>query len=163
MTDVGPLQHYRRAALLGLLGGVVIIYLALVGIMERFAERPVITDLLTLGLFAPALGLLIFAYRATVPERAWAGPPLAPLHVIGTGLTAGVAGGALAAAFVLVNDTIDLTGVFVNAGPGVLEILGVGLTPAWLGPIVLGVGLGLAAGLIKLLPGRFRGPLIVDR
>ncbi len=162
MTTTGSLQHYRRAAQLGLLGGVVIIYLALVGIMERFAERPVITDYLTLGLFAPAVGLLIFAYRATVPNRAWTGPPLTPLHVMGTALTAGLAGGTLTAAFLFVNEAVDLTGVFVNAGPPVAEILGLGLTPPWLGPLVLGLGLGIGAGLLRLIPGRIRGPLIAS-
>jgi branched-chain amino acid transport system permease protein len=161
MTSTGSGQHYRRAIGLGLLGGVVVIYLALVGIMERFAERPVITDVLTLGLFAPALALLVLAYRATVPPRTWVGPPLTPLQVMGTALTAGLAGGALTAAFLFINEAVDLTGVFVNAGPSIAAILSLGLTPVWLGPLVLGLGLGVAAGLLRLLPGLFRGPLIV--
>ncbi|HEY8170234.1 MAG TPA: hypothetical protein VIH24_03925, partial [Candidatus Limnocylindria bacterium] len=136
MTSTGSGQHYRRAIGLGLLGGVVVIYLALVGIMERFAERPVITDVLTLGLFAPALALLVLAYRATVPPRTWVGPPLTPLQVMGTALTAGLAGGALTATFLFINEAVDLTGVFVNAGPSIAAILSLGLTPVWLGPLV---------------------------
>jgi branched-chain amino acid transport system permease protein len=161
MTPTGSMHHYRRAALSGLLGGVVVIYLALVGIIERFEGRPVLTDLVTLGLLAPALGIFIFAYRATSPGKGWYGPPLAPMHVIGTGLVAGVAGGGLAALFLVLNDALPLNEVLANARPAVSEIVGLGLTPAALGPLLLGVGLGLVAGLLRLTPARLRGPLIV--
>jgi branched-chain amino acid transport system permease protein len=160
MTDTGTFQHYRRALLLGLLGGVVIIYLALVGIVERFEERPVLSDLLTLGLLAPSLGLLVLAYRATSPGRTWFGPPLAASHVLGTGLVAGLAGGGLTAAFLLLNEALPLNEILVNARPPVSAILGLGLTPPALGPVALGAGLGLAAALLRLTPVRFRSPLI---
>ncbi len=159
MTATGPLQHYRRAVLLGLLGGVVIIYLALVGIIERFEGRPVLTGLVTLGLLAPALGLLIFAYRATSPGKTWFGPPLPSIHVLGTGLVGGLAGGALAALFLVLNDALPLNEVLVNARPPVSEIIGLGMSPAALGPLLLGAGLGLAAGLLRVTPGRIRGPV----
>jgi branched-chain amino acid transport system permease protein len=161
MTDTGTFQHYRRALLLGLLGGVVIIYLALVGIVERFEARPVLAELVTLGILAPALGLLILAYRATSPGKSWFGPPLAPAHVVGTGLVAGVAGGALTAAFLVLNDSVPLHEVLVNAREQVSAILGLGLTPSALGPLLLGVGLGLVAAALRLTPERLRGPLIV--
>ena len=161
MTDTGNLQHYRRAALLGLLGGVVIIYLALVGIVERFEPRPVLNELLTLGLLAPALGLLVLAYRATSPPKTWFGPPLSAAHVVGTGLVAGLAGGGLTSAFLLLNEALPLDEVLINARQPVSDILGLGLTPPALGPLVMGAGLGLAAALLRLTPARFRGPLMV--
>jgi branched-chain amino acid transport system permease protein len=161
MTVTGPLQHYRRAALLGLVGGVVIVYLALVGIVERFEGRPVVTDLFTLGVLAPALGLLVLAYRATAPGKNWFGPPLAAVHVLGTGLAAGLAGGGLTALFIVLNDNVPLNEVLVNARPPVSEILGLGLDPAFLGPLLLGAGLGVVAVVLRLTPPRVRGSLVV--
>jgi branched-chain amino acid transport system permease protein len=159
MTGAAP--HYRRAALLGLLGGFVIVYLALVGIVERFEERPILTGLLTLGVLAPAIGLFVLAYRATSPGRLWTGPPLPAAHVVGTGLTAGLAGGALVAAFLVANESIDLSDILVNARPSVTAILGFGLVPPAIGPLIMGAGLGLGASLLRLTPPRIRGPLIV--
>src|ERR687891_354233 len=95
------LRHYRRAVALGLLGGAVVIYLALVGIVERFETRNILAGVVTLGITAPAIALLIFTYRATRPPAQWTDAPLPPVHTVGSGLFAGLAGGALAAAFVL--------------------------------------------------------------
>ena len=155
------LNPYRTAVGLGLIGGVVVIYLALVGIIEDFAERPVITDFVTLGLVAPALALLILAYRATAPTPDWQGPPPGPLNTVGRGVVAGLAGGLLTGAFVAFISAVDITFMFVNATPTVTEILSLGLTPPALGPLVLGLGLGLTAGLLRLVPRPVRGPLII--
>ncbi len=155
------LNPYRTAAGLGLIGGVVVVYLALVGIIEDFAERPVITDFVTLGIVAPAIALLILAYRATAAPPDWQGSPPTPLNTVGRGVVAGLAGGLLTAAFVALITTVDITFMFVNATPTVTEILSLGLTPPALGPIVLGLGLGLTAGLLRLVPRPVRGPLII--
>ena len=153
-------QHYRRAVFLGLLAGVVIIYLALVGMVERFETRGVITDLLNLGILAPAIALLILTYRATARSKLWTGPPLPNAHVIGSGLAAGVAGGGLASAFLVANDTLPLGDILVNASPSLSGILGLGIEPAAIAPLALGVGIGLVSGLLRLLARRLRGPII---
>ncbi len=148
-----------RPVSLGLIGAAVVIYLALVGIVEDFAERALITDSITLGLAAPAIALFILVYRATAPEASWQGPP-SPARAITNGVVAGLAGGLLTAAFVAFITAVDVTFMFVNATENVTEILGLGLTPAALGPIVLGLALGIAAGLLRLVPTSVRRPLM---
>jgi len=153
-------QHYRRAAALGLLGGVIIIYLALVGIVERFETRGVITGILNLGILAPAIALFILTYRATARSKLWTGPPLPNLHVLGSGLAAGIAGGGLAAAFVVANDTLPLGDILVNATPSLSAILGMGIEPAAIVPLAMGAVIGGVAGLLRLLTRRLRGPIM---
>ena len=160
MTDT-ILPHYRRAALLGLLGGVIIMYLALVGIVERFETRSVLTGFLNLGVLAPSIGMFILAYRATGRPSVWAGPPLPRGHVLGSGLVAGLAGGGLVAAFVLAIDALPLSDILVNAKRPVALILSLGVEPPALGVLALGVGLGLAAALLRLLSRRLRRPIVM--
>ena len=49
MTQMSTVAWLRRAAITGVIGGVVLVYLALVGLIEAFADRDVITGILTLG------------------------------------------------------------------------------------------------------------------
>ena len=160
MTDT-ILPHYRRAALLGLVGGVIVIYLALVGIVERFETRSVLTGLLNLGVLAPSIGVFILAYRATGRPSAWAGAALPRGHVLGSGLVAGLAAGGLAAALVFAIDALPLSDILVNATRPVALVLSLGLEPPALGVFALGVALGLAAGLLRLLSRKLRRPIVM--
>ncbi|HEX5578415.1 MAG TPA: leucine/isoleucine/valine transporter permease subunit, partial [Candidatus Limnocylindria bacterium] len=156
--DRSLVAQYRRAILLGLIGGVIVIYLALVGIVERFEARPIITDYLTFGILAPALGLLIPSYRATRPRSPDVALPA--LHAAGSGIAAGFAGGVLAGGFVFLNSTVDLSGMFVNATANLSEVLGLGFEPAAIGPVVLGLLMGVFAAVLCLIPSRVRGPVL---
>ena len=49
MIEMSTVAWLRRAAVIGVIGGVVLVYLALVGLVEAFSERDVITNVLTLG------------------------------------------------------------------------------------------------------------------
>ncbi len=92
-------RFYLRAVGLGALGALVVVYLALVGMVARFEARGIITGLLTLGLLAPALGVFVFAYRATEPPKTWEEERPALPHVIGAALVAGLVAGVLVALF----------------------------------------------------------------
>ena len=67
------------------------IYLALIGIVERFQPRNVITDLVTLGLLAPAIIVLVMAYRAAIPPRSW-GAPMPSAGLTGKSVGSGKSG-----------------------------------------------------------------------
>src|SRR3970040_1155281 len=90
----------RPAVSAGLVGGVVMLYLAAVGLIEAFVEREVITGYLALGrlmLYAPPLlvGYWIAGRVATAPRR------------VVSGLVAGAAAGALFAAGFLVASALS--------------------------------------------------------
>jgi uncharacterized membrane protein len=57
-------SELRSSAALGLIAGVILIYLCLVGIVEAFAERNVVTNLFTLGRVMLALPPLVVGYVA---------------------------------------------------------------------------------------------------
>lgn len=65
MNDTMLGRFYRRAAGLGLLGTLGAVYVALIGIVERFEPRNIVTGYLTLGLLTAALVVFVTAYRAT--------------------------------------------------------------------------------------------------
>ncbi|MGH2455027.1 MAG: branched-chain amino acid ABC transporter permease [Candidatus Limnocylindria bacterium] len=155
-------RFYLRAAGLGSLGAVVTVYLALIGIVDRFQPRNVITGVLTLGLLAPALAALIFAYRATQPPRGWGVANPTPRHVAGAGLLAGLVAGVLVAAFLVLNRAVPLAEVLINATPRMENVLtvGTGLPAGALLQVAAGLALGALAVGLRLVPGRFRGPFV---
>jgi branched-chain amino acid transport system permease protein len=155
-------RFYLRAAGLGSLGAVVTLYLALIGMMERFQPRNVITGVVTLGLLVPAIAVLVFAYRATQPPRTWGESRPSAIHVVGAALLAGVVAGLLVAAFLFVNSAVALSGMLINATPRLenLLTLGNGLPVGALLQVGAGAGLGLAAAALRLLPDRLRRPLV---
>ncbi len=163
MTDQLRRRTLARAARMGGIAAIGTIYLALIGIIERFQPRNVITDLVTLGLLAPAIIVFVMAYRAAAPPRSW-GPvaPSARLAAAASIVAGGVAGTGIAL-FLLLNQAFDLRGVLVSATPRMQEILSLGLDFP-LGAIMLigaGLGLGAAAALLRVVPPAIRGPLIV--
>ncbi|HEX6129203.1 MAG TPA: leucine/isoleucine/valine transporter permease subunit, partial [Candidatus Limnocylindria bacterium] len=155
-------RFYLRAAGLGSLAAVVTIYLSLIGMVERFQPRNVITGVLTLGLLVPAIAVLIFAYRSTQPPRAWGESRPSVAHVIGASGLAGVVAGLLVAAFVIVNSQVTLSGMLINATPRLENLLtvGTGLPAGALLQVAAGAALGLAAAALRLMPGRLRRPLV---
>ena len=162
MNDTPLRRFYVRAVGLGLLGVLGSIYVALIGIVERFEPREIVTGYLTLGLLTPALVVLVVAYRATEPPRTWGAAPPSRIHVVGAALLAGLIGAAGTAAFLVLNRAAPLDAVLVNANEQMSLILGLGLEfPA--GALALlgaGLGLGAVAAALRLLAPRIRGPLI---
>ena len=57
-------SEIRNSAVLGLISGVILIYLCLVGIVEAFADRNVVTNVFTLGRVMLALPPLVVGYVA---------------------------------------------------------------------------------------------------
>jgi branched-chain amino acid transport system permease protein len=155
-------RYYVRALGLGALGALVTIYLSLIGMVASFQARNIITGVVTLGLLGPALAVLVVSYRATRPPKGWGMPRPAPPHVIGAGLLAGGVAGLLSAAFLVLNETVALNAVLVNATPRMSDALtlGTGLPTGALLLIGAGLALGLAAAGLSLTPDRLRGPLV---
>lgn len=151
-------KDWKRLIRIGLLMGLIVLVASVIGMVEKFNERPLIIDYLTLGqllLYIPAL----YAGYVSVP----AGEHRAvPLRLIG-----GVLVGFLASVFailliLLASSWPDIRNYFVNISPNLIAILtsgkGVGGGIPFLA-IEMAV-LGLVGAAIHLIPDRIRRPLV---
>ena len=141
---------------IGLLGGVVAVYLCLVGIVTTFNERPLIAGVLSLGEASLLLAWIGAGYLAA--RRAPGGTR--PAEVAAGGLAGGLAG-SLATLLVLVGSVVDLRSVFIHASPELYDLLtfGLGVAGSWI-PIAVGALVGAIAAVVVALPDSLRRPLI---
>ena len=143
----------------GLLGGLVGIFLSVIGMIEVFSKRDVIENVITLGdfmLLATALMTGFIAARSTFELF----PQKRLVNNLIAGAVAGLTTGLLLAAFVWLGTQINLRAVFLNASPALFELLTFkrGAGGVWLLP-ELGVLAGLVGALLFSLPEKFRQPI----
>ncbi len=140
---------------LGLIGGVVSVYFAVTGIVQEFATRDVIADLLSLGRLFLLVGALAFAYLAARPELDPATrtrPRPEPSKALIDGLTSGAIAGVVVAVFLLIAGAVDLRSVLLNVSPELVDTLSFGQSEA-VGALILAAGgavLGLVGGAAHL-------------
>jgi branched-chain amino acid transport system permease protein len=143
---------------LGLIGGVCLVLLSLIGMVQAFNQREIVSDVISMGqtllLFTSAF-IAYMAVKRTSPRSA--GPVLA------AGVTAGLVMAAVLALLILLGKTVNLRQVFINASPALFNLLlfqqeslgtGFGLL------LLAGALIGFLAGLLNLLPGLWRRALI---
>jgi branched-chain amino acid transport system permease protein len=148
----------------GLLGAVVSIYIALVGLYTKFADLQLVGEQITLGRLLVVAPPLLTAYVVTRPRVVGGERREVPLPV---GLTAGALAGAVAGAgFSAAIWFADWFGVerirevFISISPQLIEFLTFDLgVPA--GLVVLfavSVAGGAVGGFARTAPARLRGP-----
>ncbi len=154
----------RRAVSVGLVGGTVGVYLGAVGIIERFNERPLIVDVVTLGFSMLLIALLATGYLAARAKGPFGEDvPLPGATRLLGGLLGGAVAGAVLGVFVLLFNTVDAE-FFVNVTDTLLEeILGLGQTGATAALVLvgLGAGVGLIGAALHLLRPRDRRALLI--
>ena len=144
---------------IGLIGGVSAVLLALIGMVEAFSQRDIISNVISMGhtlLLVVALFMGYLAAKRTVEPR--------PLRILANSLLSGLVVGAFLACLVLLGHVVNLRKVFVNAMPNLYQLLtfnqelGAGIL------ILLGAGVlsGVFAGMLYLVPGLARRILIVS-
>lgn len=141
----------------GLLGGVVAIYLSLVGILTALAGRSIITGVISLGQVILLSVYILFGYTAA--QRAAGKQAKAPVAwCLLSGAIAGLIISLFLSALVVIAPAINLRSIFINASPELFQLLTFGLgVPTGLF-VLMGVGIvvgALSAGLF-LLPDRLR-------
>ena len=154
----------RRALTVGAIVGVSSIYLAMVGLVGAFAERPVVPGVGSEGDGYLTLGLLMLAAVPFIAGMYVAGRILANakgeqrLLAVGAAALSGLVGGIILGAFILVADAVELNDVFIQATPALVEVLSFGQSPivgallvTVLGAVMAGIG-----GAIQLLGRRDR-------
>ncbi|MEX0631207.1 MAG: branched-chain amino acid ABC transporter permease [Chloroflexota bacterium] len=147
----------RRAAVAGLVVGLVMLYLAGVGLIGAFADRHVVTEYLSLGqlmLLAPLLigGFAMARQAGSVVRR------------LSIGAFAGGMGGAVFALGILVVVALSpgIRGVFIRANSELVSFVFFGLDPG-LGALLMvgsGLGLGLAGASLPVVPPTVRRGLL---
>jgi branched-chain amino acid transport system permease protein len=144
---------------LGLIGGASLVLLSLIGMVEAFSQREIISEVISMGQSLLLLTAAFIAYLAGARSRQGGGQG----RVLGAGLIAGLIMAGMLALLVLVSHAINLRQVFINASPVLFQTLifqqenvggGIGLL------LLAGALTGIFASLLSLLPDWLRRVLI---
>ena len=138
---------WRRLVRVGLVAGIVALYLCLVGIVDTFSPRALIADVISLGQTALVLSGVAAGFLATRGRSLAIGPAAV------AGLLAGAVAGAVPAALMAVSSVVDVRVVFLHASATTFDVLslGLGLGGLWVPIVVLGL-VGAATGAILASP-----------
>ena len=157
----------RRAVKVGAIAGAVVVYLSLVGMVEKFSARYLVGNWVTLGNLLILLPALIAGYAASRPgpaPRAGEGEQLSPRGAAAAGLGAGAITGLVVVVAVALTQAIGqqaVRSVFSRVSPPLLDTLrfGQGLPAAAVTWLVVGALLGGIGSAYRTLPQRYRRPL----
>jgi branched-chain amino acid transport system permease protein len=149
----------RQAIKIGLIGGVVEVLLALIGMIEAFNQREIISHIISMGHTLLLLVILFMAYLSA--KRT---PRTKPLWVLTHSFISGLIVGGILTLLVILGGLINLRKVFINASPLLYQLLTFdqGVKAGIL--LLLGGGglSGLFAGLLYLAPKLLRQVLIIS-
>jgi branched-chain amino acid transport system permease protein len=151
--------NMKQAIKIGLIGGVVEVLLALIGMIEAFSQRDIISHFISMGHTLLLVVALFIAYLAA--KRT---PRPEPLRVLMNSFISGLIVGSILALLVIVGGLINLRKVFINASPLLYKLLTFDQgTKAGI-PLLLGGGAlsGLLAGLLSLAPKPYLRVLILS-
>ncbi|SEE48308.1 branched-chain amino acid transport system permease protein [Rhizobiales bacterium GAS191] len=153
--EQSPLE---RALRIGLIFGVVAVYISVVGILSLIDARWIIVGVASLG-DAALIAIGLGAGATVAARRASAAfPPL-----VLPSLVAGAVAGGLLALLALAIQFLDLRPIFIALSPALLGTLTFGLGVP-LGPAILvgaGALLGLLGAALSLAPATIRKPVVV--
>lgn len=145
---------------LGALGGIVAVYVALVGMFEVFAKRDIISGVIDMG---RTLMLLSFLFTGYLTLRQNRGAPSSLRTSIARVAIAGLVSAAFLAVLAVMQSAFPtMRNVFVNATPELLKMLTFGqdLIIGLVVLLVVGAIVGALPALVQLLPTSIRRSLI---
>jgi branched-chain amino acid transport system permease protein len=150
---------WQQGIQIGLIGGIVEVLLALIGMIEAFSQRDVINHVISMG---HTLMLLIVLFMAYLSAKRT--PRSEPLWVLINSFISGLIVGGVLALLVVVGGLVNLRKVFINASPLLYKLLTFDQGIKAGIPLLLGGGglSGLLGGLLYLAPGLLRRVLIVS-
>jgi branched-chain amino acid transport system permease protein len=153
----------RRAVTTGLIAGLATVHVSIVGIVETFQRKAVITGVLSLGTVLPPLIILIAAHYASGPLREGARPRPDRATALLTGVVVGAVAAVILAVFVTYVDVVQPRGMFTNASPALVATLRFDQDPLLgsLAIVAMGALAGVVGVLFNILPARFARALAV--
>src|SRR5688572_26957160 len=110
--------NWQKVIQLGLIGGLVGILIALVGMVEEFNKRDIVAGVITMGQTLLVLTVLVTAYFAAARSTTSRGVGSILAGAV-TGLIFSIMMGLLALAV----ENFNLRPIFVNASPNLVKIL----------------------------------------
>jgi branched-chain amino acid transport system permease protein len=140
----------------GLIGGFISILLGVVGLALAFGKTYVISGVITMAVII-ILAPVLFESLLSVKNA----PSKEPVQLLIAGGLTGLVAGALIAAFVLIDQVVNLRSVLINVSPDLINLLIFGL-PIAVGVIVLILAclvVGLIGASLSLIPARIRSAL----
>lgn len=149
---------WKFAVRAGLLAGLSIVYTALIGMIQAFSERPIVTGVVTMGqllIFAPAF---LAGYVVSQRKRDEIG--------VGPAMMLGAVTGAVTAIppilLTIFISNFDVRTMFVNASPQLIELLTFGQGLAVGSAILFGASLvlGVLGAGLQHVPKLFRNGII---
>jgi branched-chain amino acid transport system permease protein len=153
-----PLRSiWQHGVKTGLIGGVVGVLLSLIGMVETFNHRYIISEVISMGhtlLLLTGVFMGYVAAKRTTPRSA--------VRALLNSTISGVMVGLFLALLVLLGKSVNLRSVFINASPVLFDLLtfGQGLAVGSLLLLLTGALSGLFAGLLFLSPSLLRKVLI---
>jgi branched-chain amino acid transport system permease protein len=142
---------------LGAIGGLCLVLLSLIGMVQAFNQREIISGVISMGQTLLVFTAAFMAYMAARTQPRSSGPVLA------AAVAAGLVMAAILALLILLSQAINLRQVFINASPALFNLLlfhqenlaaGIGLM------LLAGALIGSATALLFLMPGSWRRALI---
>ncbi len=160
MMPEKSLSYWKQTLMTGLIGGAVVVLLSLVGMVAAFNQRDIIYEAITMGQVLFLAPLVLVGYIAA--RRVADGHTQMPGPILLAGSGAGLAGGVVLAALIVVGQAIDLRAIFVNASPALYQVLMFGREyPLGAGlPVLAGLAAGGLGAAAFLLPPRLRPAII---
>ncbi len=145
-------RFVRRAVLVGIVAGLAVWHMALVGLVDSFQNRPIITDLLSLGELLPLAGAVIAGYWAARPLGAAGLARPTPIQALVAGAVAGLATGAMLAILCVFILVLKPNGMLIHATPKLANDLRFFLdaVPGTLLELLGGAAVGAAAAALHL-------------
>jgi branched-chain amino acid transport system permease protein len=149
----------KYAMKIGLIGGVIEVLLSLIGMIEAFSQRDIISHIISMGHTLLILVVLFMGYLAAKRARG-----RKPLWVLINSLMSGLIVGGVLALLVMVGGAISLRKVFINASPLLYKLLTFdqGVNAGVLLLVGGGALSGLLAGLFTLAPKLLRQVLMIS-
>ncbi len=135
----------RRAAWVGIVAGLAVWHMSLVGLVDSFQNRPIVTDILSLGELLPLAGVAIAGYWAARPLRPGGLDRPTPFQALLAGAVAGLSTGAMLAVLCVFILVLKPNGMLIHATPKLVNDLRFFLDPIPGTMVQLGGGLLLGA------------------
>jgi branched-chain amino acid transport system permease protein len=136
---------------LGAIGGVSLVLLSLIGMVEAFNQREIISKVISMGQSLLLFIAVFISYAAASRARRHGGAG----RVYAAGLVAGLTMSAILALLVLIGNAVNLRQVLINASPLLYMILTFGLenlAAGILAMVLSGALVGAAAAALCMLP-----------